>query len=204
MKRLYWVLFFLLPGFFLFSWGEAQRADTLTLPACFRLATERFPLMAGKPLLQEQVKLKDDNLRTVFFPEMDFQAQASYYSDVVTIEMDPVIPGVTFPQPYHAQYALSVDLHQMIYDGGASRRRRMVEERSYSMKQKDLEVQLYSFKQKLARVFFSTLYLDDNYRILEQNMVQVEKALAEAQTAYEKGVLLAGDVSEVPFPVRLA
>jgi len=113
----------------------------------------------------------------------------------VTIELDPAIPGVTFPQPYNAQYALTLDLKQMVYDGGAVKNQRVVKERANAIRQQDLEVKLYAFKQKLARVFFSAQYLDDNYRILEQNLKQLRKATAEAEVARQKGVLLQSDVN---------
>ncbi len=175
--------------------SRAQRPDTLTLPECFRLANEKFPLMAGKPVLDQQVKLEDENLKSAFYPEMNLNAQAAYYSDVVTIAIDPPIPGVAFPHPYNAQYALTLDIRQMIYDGGTVKNRRVVKERATDIKQQDLEVKLYSFKQKLARVFFSALYLDDNYEILQQNMQQLRKATSEAEVALKKGVLLQGDVN---------
>jgi len=195
MRSYYKMLFLMVTGLLSFPVVLAQGGDTLSLPACFRLATERFPLTGGKPLLQQEIILKDESLRSAWYPEMDLGAQASYYSDVVTIDIQPAIPGVTFPRPYHDQYALTLDIHQMIYDGGAVKSARTVEKFSNEVRQQDLEVKLYAFKQDLAHIFFSALFLDDNYAILRQNMQQLEKALAEAETAHRQGVLLQGDVN---------
>ncbi|MCD6202069.1 MAG: TolC family protein [Bacteroidales bacterium] len=195
VKTVYVYLFFLLPGFFISPEVRGQAYDTLTLPECFRLATERFPLIAGKQILKKQISLEDKNLKSAFYPEMNLNAGATYYSDVVTISVEPAVPGVTFPQPHHDQYAVTMDIRQMIYDGGEIRNRQKVQERSNAVKQQDLEVKLYAYKQKLAKVFFSALYLDDNYKILERNLLQLRKATKEAEVAKEKGSILQGDVN---------
>jgi len=195
VKTVYVYLFFMLPGFFISTEVRGQVYDTLTLPGCFRLATERFPLITGKQILNKQMSLEDENLKSAFYPEMNLNAGATYYSDVVTINVEPAVPGVTFPQPYHDQYAVTMDIRQMIYDGGEIRNRQKVQERSNAVKQQDLEVKLYAYKQKLARIFFSALYLDDNYKILEQNLLQLRKATKEAEVAKEKGSILQGDVN---------
>lgn len=195
VKTVYVYLFFMLPGFFISTEVRGQVYDTLTLPGCFRLAAERFPLITGKQILNKQMSLEDENLKSAFYPEMNLNAGATYYSDVVTINVEPAVPGVTFPQPYHDQYAVTMDIRQMIYDGGEIRNRQKVQERSNAVKQQDLEVKLYAYKQKLARIFFSALYLDDNYKILEQNLLQLRKATKEAEVAKEKGSILQGDVN---------
>ena len=195
MRSLSVILFFLAGGVFISQARGQGAGDTLSLPACFRLASERYPLIAGKPVLAGEITLEDKNLRSAYYPEMVLGAQATYYSDVVTIDMNPPIPGITFPVPYHAQYALTLDVKQMIYDGGATKNQREVKQRSVGLRQQDLEVKLYAFKQKLARIFFSALFLDDNYAILGQNMRQLGKALKEAETAYAQGILLQGDVN---------
>jgi outer membrane protein TolC len=195
MRWFYRGLFLFLAWVFLLPVVRAQEKDTLTLPACFRLATERYPLIAGKSVLQEEVVLEDENLKSAYYPQMNVGAQATYYSDVVTINLDPAIPGVAFPVPYHDQYAVTLDVRQTIYDGGAVKNRRAVKEQSLGLRQQDLEVKLYAFKQKLAHIFFSALFLDDNYAILQQNLEQMERSLAEAETALRHGVLLPGDVN---------
>ncbi len=194
MRSYYTGWFLFLAGMFLAPVVRAQGGDTLSLPACFRLASERYPLVAGKDLLQQEIELEDENLRSAYYPQMNLGAQASYYSDVVTINLDPAIPGVAFPKPYHDQYALTLDLKQMIWDGGAVKNRRTVKEHAIGMRQQDLEVKLYAFKQQLAHIFFSALFLDDNYAILQQNLQLMEKSLAEAETALRHGVLLPGEV----------
>ena len=195
MKSAFFVLILLVTGVFSPPAARGGPGDTLSLPACLRLATERFPLIAGKPILAKEITLEDESLKSAYYPEMDLGAQATYYSDVVTIDMNPPVPGITFPTPYHAQYALTLDVKQMIYDGGATKNQRQVKQRSIGLRQQDLEVKLYTFKQKLARIFFSALYLDDNYTILQQNMQQMDKALSEAETARRQGMLLQGDVN---------
>jgi len=85
VKTVYVYLFFLLPGFFISPEVRGQAYDTLTLPECFRLATERFPLIAGKQILKKQISLEDKNLKSAFYPEMNLNAGATYYSDVVAL-----------------------------------------------------------------------------------------------------------------------
>ncbi len=195
VKMVYVFLLFLLPGLFTSLEARGQTLDTLSLPGCFRLATERFPLIAGKQILKKQISLEDENLKSAFYPEMNLNAGATYYSDVVTIDVEPAVPGITFPQPHHDQYAVTMDIRQLIYDGGAVKNQRMVQERANAIKQQDLEVKLYAYKQKLAGVFFSALFLDDNYKILEQNLLQLRKATQQAEVAKEKGSILQGDVN---------
>ncbi|NOY36068.1 MAG: TolC family protein [Chlorobi bacterium] len=172
----------------------AQNADTLTLPACLRLAGEKYPRAAEKQLLRDRMALENENLLRSFYPELNLKAQAVYYSDVVTIDAPAAIPGLQFPQPPNDQYSVALDVRQLIYDGGLTKRRKQLETEKTGLAQQDIEVKIYSFKQQLSNLFFSALFLDDNYKILDQNLHQLETTLTEAKTARDHGVILAGDM----------
>src|SRR6056297_1698251 len=104
----------------------AQNRDTIDVFMCFDAVESNYPKTGEIPLIDKQTSLKIDNLKAQWYPNLDLNAQATYQSDVVEIDMD--LPFETdFPSPSKHQYKATVDVNQMIYDGGVVRQSKKME-----------------------------------------------------------------------------
>ena len=118
MKRLAFLTILILPVLPL----TAQQ--TVTLWQCYDSAAVISPLSGERELYAGMTLLRDRNLAAAWLPSLDLGGSFNYHSDVVDVsEMPgsmPVPPG-SLPSIPHEQYRATVDLNQVIWDGGATR-----------------------------------------------------------------------------------
>ena len=69
----------------IFSYTIGKAQDTLSLFYCHEMAIENYEINKNKALLEEVNKIKLKNIKTNYLPKVDFNAQATYQSDVIEI-----------------------------------------------------------------------------------------------------------------------
>src|SRR5664279_461474 len=106
--------------------ASLQGQKILTLKECYSMASTANALANEKTGYSDISKLKDENLAKGWLPTLDANGSLVYNSSV--IDMSSVlgslpIPGIANaikPLP-HEQYKITVDVNQVIYDGGELR-----------------------------------------------------------------------------------
>src|SRR5690606_7729303 len=146
MKRLFLILIFTIPL-------GALAQQTLRLEECFELAANNYPLAKQTGLLENQVQLDIEALRTRYLPKLDLNAQATYQSDVTSLPIQ--LPNVTLEPPNKDQYRATLDVNQMIYNGGLINASSKVKELASKVNQQQLEVSLYGLKSQVNSIYLS-------------------------------------------------
>lgn len=166
----------------------------VTIDECIALAKKNYPLYGGYELAEmgHESDLKINKLKWV--PQLSVNAKVSYQSEVV--EMPFSIPGYEFDIS-HYQYGTTIDLNQMIWDGGATKNNRdmILANRDISLHQVD--VALYSLNERVETLFLGILLLD---REIVQNDVLMESLLRkrnEVEAWIEGGVAYRSDLDMV-------
>jgi hypothetical protein len=123
MKRIVLLLLLIIP---LKQVIMAQKI--LTLRDCYDLAMSANALAGEKDAYNNISGIKDNNLSKGWLPALDANATASYNSDVVDFK-NVTIPGLSnvFPAMPHELYKITLDINQVIYDGGAIKSARAIE-----------------------------------------------------------------------------
>ena len=104
--------------------NAVQAQKVLTLRECYDNAMISNPISGEKEAYSSVWELKDKNLSKSWLPTVDANGSFLYNSSVVDLrymfESLPV-PGLADATPLmpHDQYKLTLDLNQVIYDGGA-------------------------------------------------------------------------------------
>src|SRR6056297_1505148 len=132
----------------LFAQASYAQEDTLNLFRCFEAVEAHHPGTEQKPLIHQQTLLKLKNLKSEWYPSVDLNAQASYQSDIVKIDIDMPFDA-DFPSPSRDQYKATVDVKQMIYDGGVSQASRETEQMGERLQKQSVEVDLYQIKDQV-------------------------------------------------------
>ncbi len=122
MKKRVLILFILIIPFV--SGLKGQKV--LTLKECYEMAVAATPIAVEREAYSQISALKDKNLSKSWLPTLDAGGSFLYNSSV--IDMGGIlgslpIPGIADaikPLP-HEQYKITVDINQVIYDGGAVR-----------------------------------------------------------------------------------
>jgi outer membrane protein TolC len=161
--------------------------------------------MSSNPLALEKAgysdisQLKDENLAKGWLPTLDANGSLIYNSSV--IDMSGVlgslpIPGIADaikPLP-HEQYKVTVDINQVIYDGGAIKGARALEKADLNVNQKQTETDLYKLRTQINSYYFNILLIARQKELLENFLEIIRKRILSMQSGVENGVILKSDV----------
>lgn len=182
-----------------FSIGSVITAQkSLTLKECYEAATTSSSLAAEKEIYPEISALKERNINSVWFPALDLNGSALYNSDVVDLSSAfaslpiPGMSNIIGPMP-HDQYKITLDINQVLYDGGNTRLVKNLEKAELRINEKQTEADLYKLKSQINGYFFNILLLNRQKDLLENYLGLLENRLKAVQSAVDNGVLLRSD-----------
>ena len=180
MKKLIFLLF-LIP---LSSFAQ----ENLNLEKCYDLAEMNYPKFKQSALVKEQSDLNSEIIKTKKYPKLDFDAQATYQSEVIHFPTEN--PGLVFELPNKDQYKATLTLNQLIYGGGTIDAA-IAEENAKSITQlQKVNVELYQLKPKINQIYFSILLTQEKKKILLAKQKQVKEKLKEVKAGVKYGALL--------------
>ena len=160
--------------------------QSLTLEECYNLVTENYPLAKQSALFEAQNKLDEEAISTLKLPQLNFDAQATYQSDV--IEFPLAMSGI---EPLNKdQYKATLSVNQLIYNGGITDATLNLKSAQLKTKQKQVEVSLYQLKQQINQLYFSILLAQESELLLNAKKEQLEAKLKEVQSGIKYGVVL--------------
>jgi outer membrane protein TolC len=171
----------------------------LTLKECYDLAMSANAISGEKDVHNEIWSARDRNISKGWLPLIDANASAVYQSDVVemgTALASVPIPGLAdaFPVMPHDQYKLSLDINQMIYDGGAIKGARKAEQAELLVNLKQTEVDLYKYRSQVNSFYFSILLQERQRELLGNYLELLNKRIATLSSAADNGVILRSDI----------
>ena len=105
----------------------------------------------------------------------------------------PGIDDLIKPLP-HDQYKVTLDINQLIYDGGAIKSARAIEKADLSINEKQAETDLYKLRNQVTGYFFSLLLLNRQKALLNNYLELIDKRIASMQSALTSGVILKTDI----------
>ena len=171
----------------------------LTLKECYDMAMTAAPIAAEREAYSKISAVKDKNLSKGWLPTLDASGSFIYNSSVV--DMTDVlgvipIPGIADlikPLP-HEQYKLTVDINQIIYDGGAIKGARALEKADLNINEKQTETDLYKLRAQINGYYFNLLLLDRQKELLKSYHGLIIKRMATMNSALASGVILKSDL----------
>jgi outer membrane protein TolC len=179
------------------SFAEAQKI--LTLKDCYEKALASNALAGENEAYSSIWQLKDKNLSKSWLPSLDASGSFIYNSSVVDLSSalgSLPIPGIADaikPLP-HEQYKITVDINQVIYDGGAIRGARALERAGLRLDQKQTETDLYKLRALINSYYFSILLIDRQKELLNNYLEIINKRIFSMKSAVDNGVILKSDI----------
>ena len=172
----------------------AQQPDTLNLETCYRLAKQNEPVLQRNPLLQRQLQWTISDLQARFMPQLSAHAQATYQSDVTSIPFR--IPNQQVPQVPKDQYKATLDLDQLILDGGRVHKQMQVAAASSRLAQGQQDVEFHSLKEQLMDLYETMLVLDASQQALALKRQTLKQQIRRIQAAVTNGSGLSSQADE--------
>ena len=174
----------------------AQQKESVDIYNCFEAVESNHPKADEKPLIDEQTRLKIENLKAQWYPNLDLNAKATYQSDIVEIDVDLPFEA-DFPSPSKDQYKVTMDVNQMIYDGGVVKYSKEMERLGEKVEKQSVEVDLYQVKDQVMEVFLGIRLLQKQKEILQSTMKELETKIHTVKSAVDNGTLLPSDLKKL-------
>lgn len=160
--------------------------QTLSLENCYDLVNKNYPIAKQTELLQQKSAFEIDALNKGKLPKIDLNAQATYQSDVTgfPIKLPNVVPL------NKDQYRATLDVNQLIYNGGLIDMNSKFKEAQTKTQQQQVEVNLYQIKTKINQLYFSVLMLQERNELLVAKQELLNSKIKEVKSGVKNGAIL--------------
>ncbi len=168
----------------------------LTLRECYEKAYASNALSGEKEVYSSIWELKDKNLTKSWLPTLDANGSFIYNSSVIDIASalgSSPFAGAIKPLP-HEQYKITMDINQVIYDGGVVKNSKNLEKAELGINQKQTETDLYKLRGQINTCFFSLLLLSRQKELLNTYLELIVKRIASLQSALDNGTITKSDI----------
>lgn len=162
--------------------GKPLLGQNMTLAICLEAAQKSATSTKQKEIEQELARLNAQIIQTGWLPQIAFNGQTTYQSDVTGLGID--IPNLRMTPINKDQYKTFVDVNQLIYDGGASKIRNMLQEISSNNAQNRIQIANRNLLLETQKMFFSALLAQENLLIWET----AKEEIIARKTALESGL----------------
>jgi outer membrane protein TolC len=171
----------------------------MTLKECYDKAMSATPIVTEREAYSQISAVKDKNLSKSWLPTLDAGGSFLYNSSVIDMSdilgslFIPGLAGAIKPLP-HEQYKITVDINQVIYDGGAIKGARALEKVDLNINEKQTETDLYKLRGQINGYYFNLLLLDRQKELLLSYHELIVKRIASMNSALASGVVLKSDI----------
>jgi outer membrane protein TolC len=187
--------------FFSFN-GYSQEIKKLSLDECIKLARENHPYYQDIQRIEDNSTLKTKNVNTQWLPQINGNAQATYQSEAIDVNISIPQLGVNNHMGSSKdQYKFWLDVNQMLYDGGSVASQRNMTKALSKAEQYQNEAELHKITEQVNQTFFGSLLFKENIKLLEdvkQNLLKRQKTVEEA---VKNGALQQSDLINISVEV---
>ena len=169
--------------------------QVLTLDSCQAKAKQNYPLVKQYGLIEQTAAYNLQNANTAYLPQINVSAKASYQSEVTKLPI--TLPGVTIPELTKDQYQATLEVSQLIWDGGVTAAQKKSIKASAETEKQKLEVDLYALRDRINQLFFGILLIDGQ---LDQNKIlqdELKNNFHKVKTMVQNGVATPADLDAV-------
>lgn len=170
--------------------------NVLQLQDCYEKMMVNYPLANRSEVYSAQSELKIQNIKTGWLPNASLNAQATYQSDAISINMSTPTGGFGF-EGEKDQYKATVDINQLIYDWGRIKAAKQLENAGLQVNQQANNVELNKIKQQVNTFYFAILTLQKNEELLSVMLKDLEAKEQTVASGVKNGVLLNSDLSAI-------
>ena len=160
--------------------GNPLLCQQVTLFTCLEAAQKTATGTKQKEIEQELDKLNARIIQTGWLPQVSLNGQTTYQSDVTGLAIE--IPNLHMTPINKDQYKTFVDVNQLIYDGGASKIKTMLQEISSKNTLTRIQLTNRNLLQETQKIYFSALLAQENRHIWEtaKEEILARKSVLEA------------------------
>ena len=162
--------------------------EKITLEKCYELVEKNYPLAKQNQLLQSQSELQTNILEKEKLPKIALNAQATYQSEVTQVPFS--MPNATIEPLNKDQYRATLDVNQLLYNGGAIKAQTQLKASQIKTQQKLVDINLYQLKNLVNQYYFGLLLGQEKEELLLTKRKLLQEKNREIQVAVKFGAVL--------------
>lgn len=171
-----------------------QNNPIITLQYCQTEAINNFPSVKDKALLQAASELRLRNVDVAKLPGLSLNGQATYQSDVIKITMPLANGNQLSINQAKDQYKATVDVNQLIFDGGTTKYNRKLEESSLATNIQQVDVDIFKVREQVNNMYFMLLTLQKSQSLLSVTLGEIKDRENVVASSVKNGVLISSDL----------
>ncbi|MGE0076614.1 MAG: TolC family protein [Bacteroidales bacterium] len=168
--------------------SSAYSQDTLSLQYLLKSMQQNNALYKVSSATDSVYTLRKSNIKVNYLPKVDFNAEATWQSDVTSIDIP--IPNIDIPSLDKDSYKITVDVNQLIWDGGTTSAKLKSEESSRILEQNKVDNELYNLKDKVISLYFGVASVDIAIQQLAIMQNELNSRISELQAGVKAGAVL--------------
>lgn len=174
---------------------RAPQQDTAHLAVLQEAAVARDPRGEQLRHLRTASDLRLTSLDAERRPQLSLNGSASHQSDVTAIPLR--LPGTSIPVPPKDRWQATMDVQQVLYDGGSVDARRAVERARLAESSAAVDAALYRMRAEVNAAYFSAFLLQERRRELDALLGDLDARLDVARARVLAGAALGRDTSAI-------
>jgi outer membrane protein TolC len=173
----------------------ARAQDTLQMTDLQEMALRTDPRTAQFALRRRASDLRGAAIGSERLPQLTLNGWASHQSDLT--QPGRYAPGAGFPNLPLDRWQSTVDVDQLLYDGGTISRRRELERARYAEEAAEVNVALYGLRSEVNSAFFSAFLLQQRSAEYDALITDLDARLAAVRARVEAGTALRREAAEL-------
>jgi len=183
---------FILIFFLICSVNLYSQNDNLSLKELYKFAYENYPNSKQLKYFDDINELKLKNLNVNFLPQISVKGQATYQSEVTKLNIsNPLFKPEELNKD---QYKLTLDVKQLILDGGTVSSQKESELSQLKVDKQKLEVELFGLRSRINDLFFSVLLLQERKKVNENLIKDLSHRISEMESKVRNEILTPNNV----------
>lgn len=171
----------------------------LNLEECHEKARANYPLINQYGLIEKAEQYSLENIAKNYLPQFSLNGQATYQSDVTKIPIDFASMGlpVDIPELDKDQYRATIDLNQVIWDGGNTSAQKKITKASTEIEKKKVDVSLYAIEEKVTQLYFGILAISENLKVLDLKEKDILTNKETIESMLKNGTAMQSDLDQI-------
>lgn len=161
--------------------------QTVTLQDCWNGAKVQLPLLQNTHAFAKLDSLEQLVLKTNYFPQLNVKAQATWQSDVTSLEIP--ISNITMEDPSKEQYKVYLEINQLIWDGGRTKTLRENSRAQYELSKAETNEAFYGVKERVASLYFALMLSQQQIMLTKELISTLENRLEELKSSVMHGIV---------------
>jgi outer membrane protein TolC len=173
----------------------ASAQQNITLETCLARLEQHLPTGRQTALIQQANQAAIRQLRTGYLPQATLNATATWQTEVTSVPIS--LPGIEIASLSRDQYRATLDVNQVIWDGGLTNGSIQVQQAQSATEQQRVRTELYAAREQVITLYCAALLAQKQADILVANRADLLSRQTRLQEQVNNGTAIPASVQLV-------